>query len=783
MKIVERGGCAFSGSPIDGGGVRARAARADMQKIACYGLAACLGIGLSLWLFPVSLIFLLRDWGPPFGDAATHAAGQLALIKDQWRWPPLETELLMAHRRINIGLTDSIPIEALFLKLIRSFIPGNFHGIYLWLAICWALQPVCFVFALRSMNARFITLEIAFFSALLAVCIPLLYLRDGHAALSAQFIILLAIGFYFHLCRDNRWSLVVSSALAPVVFLVNPYLAAMYVAMLGAAPITLFFRNNPRWMTALSCWVAAIAATAIVGALFGYTAAVPEGGFGFYSMNLLSPIYPGGSRLLSGLPSFIDGTGGQYEGYAYPGFGIIGLLFLTGVLSVPVIRDFAGRHKACYLAALCLLSLAAVYSIFNGGQLLLLDRLTHKDALIAIAAAIGLLWLLCLARGDFSDSLRRHIGLCIICVGLVLFALSTKIYVGEQLVLDLGSLRVFEQFRTSGRFIWPVVYLCATASVAYVTRRLDRPLAAAFLMILSTLQVIDTGGLRYAVALRYHTPNVWTVDAELLRGLLPRSRELTIWPAFNCGARVESPMFEQLVLLAIEAGVPANSMRVSRRTADFHCPPASYALRPIGEHELRALLPDNRPGAWQSIEDADRFCRPDGAIVICSRLLDASRSIAELPIGKEISLAAGQPGAGILDRGWSPEPWGAWSDGYVADLLFRTVPGAVTLSLKGSGFVPPSPTINAVGIHVNGGFISAAHLTSAEQEFRIEVPAAANPVGLMHVVVQFFPLPRSPRELGMSDDPRHLGIALKAVRVEPPSASSQLQPEQSNKAQ
>src|SRR3974377_1863730 len=116
MKIVERGGCAFSGSPIDGGGVRARAARADMQKIACYGLAACLGIGLSLWLFPVSLIFLLRDWGPPFGDAATHAAGQLALIKDQWRWPPLETELLMAHRRINNGLTEKIPTPRRFFK-------------------------------------------------------------------------------------------------------------------------------------------------------------------------------------------------------------------------------------------------------------------------------------------------------------------------------------------------------------------------------------------------------------------------------------------------------------------------------------------------------------------------------------------------------------------------------------------------------------------------------------------------------------------------------------------
>src|SRR5664279_719000 len=57
----------------------------------------------------------------------------------------------------------------------------------------------------------------------------------------------------------------------------------------------------------------------------GFGSSLKEGGFNFFSMNLLAPIVGGA---LIQFPTYALGTIGQYEGYNYLGLGLLGALAL-----------------------------------------------------------------------------------------------------------------------------------------------------------------------------------------------------------------------------------------------------------------------------------------------------------------------------------------------------------------------------------------------------------------------------------------------------------------------
>ena len=75
--------------------------------------------------------------------------------------------------------------------------------------------------------------------------------RYGHAALTGQFTLFLALGFYLRLVRAPSVALWGGGGLAMVAtLLVHPYLAAMALAVLAAAPLTLLLRGDARWVGA-----------------------------------------------------------------------------------------------------------------------------------------------------------------------------------------------------------------------------------------------------------------------------------------------------------------------------------------------------------------------------------------------------------------------------------------------------------------------------------------------------------------------------------------------------
>src|SRR5208337_480763 len=135
-------------------------------------------------------------------------------------------------------------------------------------------------------------------------------------------------------------------------------------------------------------------------------------GFGYFSMNLLSPLWPQRSGLFPGFYGLLTGPDGQYEGFNYLGAGVLLLV------------------------------------------------------VVAVAAS----------RRFIPLMLRQHLVLFVTLVYITMFAISNVVFIGSHEVLYIplpGVLQfVAGIFRSSGRMFWPCAYALALFGLVLVLRHL-----------------------------------------------------------------------------------------------------------------------------------------------------------------------------------------------------------------------------------------------------------------------------------------------------------------------
>ncbi|MBY0337431.1 MAG: hypothetical protein K2X11_12505 [Acetobacteraceae bacterium] len=364
--------------------------------------------------------------------------------------------------------------------------------------------------------------------AVLALSMPAFILRYGHAALTGHALILLALGLYPRLLRDARWW-AAAVALQLLALLTHPYLALMVLAMLAAVPVTLVLRGGA-WVRAGLGLVAA--AGAMGGAMLGlgYLGAQGDGGYGQFALNLLAPVWPRHSLFLGWLaPDDVSATGHSgWEGYNWLGLGL----------------------WAAILAAL---------------------RLNR--------AALG-------------AALRRHPGLALAALGCVAVAVSFRVGFGPWVLLDLGPAPgVLEQFRTSGRFFWPVAYLLLLAAAVALARAGRRGVIA--LAACAALQFADAAPMRAGLAAWAGERAAWTIPADRLRPVLAEARAHTLFPSWACIPEADwrdRVRLLEVLLLASETPRPVNTMYVARWRDPPRCDDAAAMAAPIASGEVRIAL-------------------------------------------------------------------------------------------------------------------------------------------------------------------------------------------------
>lgn len=514
-----------------------------------YLSSLAVGAAFAFALFPLDFLVPKTglDWRP-VGDAAQHAIAQRHFLAAPWDWPPLDVQTLPGAA--NLAFLDGIPALALALKAFRAALPEGFHGVGLFYALAWALQPVAAAFALRGFGARGWLPALA--AGAMAVSMPAFVMRFGHAALCGQFVVLAALGLYARALRDARWW----GAAAPFqagALLVHPYLALMSLAVLAAAPLTALLRGEG-WARHALGFAGAAGAMGLVMALFGYLGAQGDPGFyGQFAMNLLSPVWPHRSLFLGWLVEReVDATGhGGWEGYNWLGLGLWAALAAALALAPKGALAAARRHAGLALACVGLAALAVSLRVGLGGHVVL-----------DLGPAPGFL----------------------------------------------------DQFRASGRFFWPVAYALLLVSAVLLVRAGPKGVAILAACAALQVADAAPSRAALAVWAADREAWTIPADAlrPALRGARAHAFYPS-WPCIPREAPEQRARLLELLFLASETPRPVNTMYLARwRGPAPRCDDAETLARPPAPGELRVLLPEAPPSAvrCESLGDL-RLCRAD----------------------------------------------------------------------------------------------------------------------------------------------------------------------------
>ena len=245
--------------------------------------------------------------------------------------------------------------------------------------------------------------------------------------------------------------------------------------------------------------------------LLGGERSLTAGGLGYYSMNVLALISPGDwSAFLPALP--IAGDGQAYEGFQYLGLGI----------------------------------------------------------LLVLAVAIGMRALDRRPVGQISDEVPLWSPwLLVACLAMTAFAVSPVVTLGSRTIVNLDGpwTAPLALFRSSGRFVWPLVYLMLTSAIVAVMRRAPGRLGLVVLTGAVVLQLVDLRGAHAFRRQVAHDPafHSWSnpFTDQRWQAVAEAYAHLALVPPPQCGA---APIpYEGAIALTATHGLTINAGVVARR--------------------------------------------------------------------------------------------------------------------------------------------------------------------------------------------------------------------------
>ena len=415
-------------------------------------VGAMIGALVFLWIFGrailmpsnTSWIFVHPD------DSTQHYLGWVFYRNTPWTFPIGMTDGLSSDGMVSCMYTDSLPLFAIFFKLISRFLPDTFQYFGIWGVVCFALNGGFGALLLsRIKNNIFFT---SFGSLFYSLFFPSITRITHHNSLGAIWLVLIAMTLTLDHARQYKhgftpvilWT--VTGILATLIHMY--FIPMLYFVMMGYI-ILLVFKDKKivrAICTFVSTTVFSILSLYCIGAFEG-NSSYSDGGYGFYSSNINTFFNSGGhSKYLRQLNT----TPGQYEGYGYLGLGMLVCCFLGIIIIFSKLEKKDGgviKNAVAYIKA-------------------------HRVEFIAAAAVF---------------------------IASFLWALSTTVAFNERVIFSISVPPAIVQklsiFRATGRFIWLPCLIVMTIALWLVTK-LNKRSAAAALVICSWLQYMDMRNFR-----------------------------------------------------------------------------------------------------------------------------------------------------------------------------------------------------------------------------------------------------------------------------------------------
>ena len=124
-------------------------------------------------------------------DLTQHYMGWLCYRQSDWTFPIGNMNLFSYPYQTSVIYTDSIPLFALFFKILSPVLPGKFQYFGLWAILCFVLQGIMAVRLFKSYTKNPVKLVLA--AAFFVIAPMLLWRTFIHSALCAHWIILMAM--------------------------------------------------------------------------------------------------------------------------------------------------------------------------------------------------------------------------------------------------------------------------------------------------------------------------------------------------------------------------------------------------------------------------------------------------------------------------------------------------------------------------------------------------------------------------------------------------------------
>jgi hypothetical protein len=466
-------------------------------------LSVLFGVIFALVITPRGFIAGTSSyWHTQVEDIAQYLSGYIAYLKAPWSLPLLSIPSLNWPLGTVVTFVDAIPVFSLTLKLLSLVTPLPENPFGLWVLLCFALQGAAAWFAASQLRDD--DWWLLGLTVFLCVLMPSLTARMGHLSLQAHFILLFALGLYIRTQRREKSFAGAWTLLLIVAFYINFYLTAMAIAILVSCQIDLYRKTiNFRDLLAIAVPLVAIGISIPLMLGLAFSEAARDTGFGYYSMNLLAPVAQGS---LINMPFFVDATGGQYEGYNYLGLGLIGLIVLS----------FTAWARA---------------------------------------------------EGDWA---RPGHFLVMVLTACTVYALSNEIYAGPVHLLHWRLPEflqpLFESFRSSGRFFWPVSYALILYTIARFTHLRQNArigLAVAVVLVQSADLQPVFAGFKQVLKREANEP----ADITQWNAVLAGAKTIHAFPKFKCdGALIREILPLQMV--AAKGGYNLTTGFISRYGAN-----------------------------------------------------------------------------------------------------------------------------------------------------------------------------------------------------------------------
>ncbi len=594
-----------------------------------FAIGAVIGLVLFVCIYGFRVLdFTYDEWLLTGKDLQQHYVGWKFFRNAPWTFPIGCHNGLTHPYYVSVLYTDSIPLFAIFFKLFSPVLPQTFQYFGLFGLMCYILNGgmASVLIARFNKSKLFCALGSIFFilsTPVLQRLFGLLTENSRHTSLAAHFLILGALGIWIYKDKfEQYWKAALAfSILGVLCVLIQMYIIFCVGGIMCGYLLHCLLKEKD-WKRTLIVFASFIVSSLLVFFVIGgFTDVLASGsnGFGIYSANLNTLINP------YKYSTFFDGMGmysGQYEGFSYLGLGMI---------------------------ILCLISTGFLI----GGAV----RYGHRKML----------------KSKIKEFIKQHFYV-LFSLFVVIFvfgglAITTSVYLGKRIILQVYLPSKWYDLlaivRSSGRFMWVIMYLVMILALYLITKLIrNKKVSLAIVALCVCVQMADLAKPILAIHDQYTSEAVEddTLAAdEFWETQLGDFKHVVYFPVNEYGLY----QMMQIGTKASNVGVDVNYFYMSRFLTNELVKQEKKRLKEIfesGQLDDDTLYILDYQNA-HLYKDRCNIYEIDNKIVACKRVLNGVKKYQDVYVSSEsplVELEFSYDGLGRKQahRGWNEPEYG-----------------------------------------------------------------------------------------------------------------------------